>query len=235
MAQTSQLISIVIPTRNEVDNIEPLVSQIAAAGASFQEIIFVDDRSADGTRDAILSMAGRYPTRLVDQDEAVPGLAGAIISGAEAANGDFLLVMDADLSHPPERIPDLLSPLLTGAADMVIGSRYVPGGSTPGWPLWRRLLSRAGSALAYPLTGVHDSMCGFFAVSRSDFLRLAPPAVGFKIAFELIIRGKPQLRVREIPIEFRDRARGRSKMSLAILARFFWRWLIAVFRGISRK
>ena len=235
MAPISQSVSIVIPTRNEVDNIEPLVAQIASAGVKFQEIIFVDDRSTDGTREAILSMAGSYPIRLVDQDLTVPGLAGAIISGAEAADGDLLLVMDADLSHPPERIPDLLSPLLSEAADIIIGSRYVSGGSTPGWPLWRRFLSRAGSALAYPLTGVHDSMCGFFAISRSDFLQLAPPAVGFKIAFELIVRGKPRLRVREIPIEFRDRARGRSKMSLAIAARFFWRWLMAVFRRATRK
>src|SRR5438477_9587704 len=156
MAPIRQSISIVIPTRNEVDNIEPLVAQIASAGVKFQEIIFVDDRSTDGTREAILSMAGSYPIRLVDQDLSVPGLAGAIISGAEAADGDLLLVMDADLSHPPERIPDLLSPLLSEAADIVIGSRYVSGGSTPGWPLWRRFLSRAGSGLAYPLTGVHD-------------------------------------------------------------------------------
>jgi dolichol-phosphate mannosyltransferase len=140
-----------------------------------------------------------------------------------------LLIMDADLSHPPERINDLLAPLQAGVADMVIGSRYVEGGSTPGWPFWRRMLSRAGSGLAYPLTGVHDCMCGFFAIARSRLIELAAPAVGFKIAFEVIVRGRPTLRVIEIPIAFRDRARGRSKMSFGVALRFFWRWLIALF------
>ena len=142
--------------------------------------------------------------------------------------------MDADLSHPPERIEDLLAPLRTGAADLVIGSRYIPGGSTPGWPVWRRMMSRAGSALAYPLTGVHDSMCGFFAIARSRLLDLAMPAIGFKIAFEIIVRGRPTLRVVEIPIVFRDRTRGRSKMSIGVALRFFWRWSTAVCRRLLR-
>jgi dolichol-phosphate mannosyltransferase len=95
-------------------------------------------------------------------------------------------------------------------------------------------LSRLGSALAYPLTGVHDSMCGFFAISRARLLELAAPAVGFKIAFEIIVKGRPTLRVIEIPIAFRDRVRGRSKMSFGIALRFFWRWLVAICRRIVR-
>ena len=85
---------------------------------------------------------------------------------------------------------------------MVVGSRYVEGGSTPGWPLWRRIVSRGGAALAYPLTGVHDSMGGFFAISRSRLLELAPQTSGFKIVFEAIVRGNGTLRVREIPSLF---------------------------------
>jgi len=206
------------------------VSQIAASAVPFHEILFVDDDSTDGTRDVIGVLAARHPIRLIEQDRTQVGLGAAIMSGAEAAEGDFLLIMDADLSHPPERINDLLAPLLGGVADMVIGSRYISGGSTPGWPLWRRMLSRAGSALAYPLTGVHDSMSGFFAISRSRLLQVAPPAIGFKIAFETIVRAGSTLRVREIPIDFQDRARGQSKMSFGIALRFFRRWSIAVFR-----
>jgi dolichol-phosphate mannosyltransferase len=228
MAEPTKSVSVIIPTRNEVENIRPLLEQIAATGVPLQEVIFVDDYSSDGTREAILSMSNQYPVRLLDQEPAVPGLAGAIISGADAATSDVLLVMDADLSHPPERIPDLLRPIMGDVAKMVIGSRYVPGGSTPDWPLWRRSLSRTASALAYPLTGVHDSMSGFFAIGRAEFIRLDPPPIGFKIAFELLVRGKPSLRVREVPIEFRDRQRGRSKMSFGIALRFFWRWLIAL-------
>jgi dolichol-phosphate mannosyltransferase len=96
------------------------------------------------------------------------------------------------------------------------------------------MLSRAGSGLAYPLTGVHDCMCGFFAIARSRLIELATPAIGFKIAFEVIIRGRPTLRVIEIPIAFQDRARGRSKMSFGVALRFFWRWLVALFSSRFR-
>jgi dolichol-phosphate mannosyltransferase len=230
MSSFTKWVSIIVPTHNEAENIEGLVSQIVASAVPFHEILFVDDDSTDGTRDVIRSLAARHPVRFIEQDRAQSGLAAAIMSGAEAAKGDFLVIMDADLSHPPERINDLLAPLLAGRGDMVIGSRYINGGTTPGWPLWRRMLSRAGSALAYPLTGVHDSMSGFFAIARSRLLQIAPPTIGFKIAFETIVRAGSGLRVREIPVEFRDRARGQSKMSFGIALRFFRRWLIAVFR-----
>ena len=223
-------VSIIIPTFNEAENIAPLVSQIVATGVPIREILFVDGGSTDGTRDAIRSLAANHPIRLIEQERGAPGLAAAIMAGARAAQDDILLVMDADLSHPPERIRDLLAPLIAGTADMAIGSRYVPGGSTPGWPLWRRMLSRTASALAKPLTGVHDSMCGFFAISRSRLLAIAPPTSGFKIVFETIVRGGRDLRVREVPIAFGDRARGQSKMSFGIALRFLVRWLRAIFR-----
>src|ERR1700726_1705205 len=234
MSASDPSISIIIPTRNEVENIAPLVSQIVAAAVPLHEIVFVDADSADGTLDIIRSLVAIHPIRLIKQDPTAPGLAAAITAGAAAGNGELLVGMDADLSHPPQRIKDLLPPLRAGKADLVIGSRYVPGGSTPGWPIWRRMLSRAGSGLAYPLTGVHDCMCGFFAIARSRLIELAAPAVGFKIAFEVIVRGGPTLRVIEIPIAFRDRARGRSKMSLGVALRFFWRWLIALFSSRFR-
>ena len=234
MSASDLPVSIIIPTLNEVENIAPLVSEILAAAKPLHEIIFVDGHSTDGTPDVIRSFAENHPIRLIEQNSAEPGLAAAIVAGATAASGALLLIMDADLSHPPERINDLLAPLQSGVADMVIGSRYVEGGSTPGWPFWRRMLSRAGSGLAYPLTGVHDCMCGFFAIERSRLLELAAPAVGFKIAFEIIVRGRPTLRVIEIPIAFRDRARGRSKMSFGVALRFFWRWLIALFSSRFR-
>jgi dolichol-phosphate mannosyltransferase len=142
--------------------------------------------------------------------------------------------MDADLSHPAERIRDLLAPLFAGEADMVVGSRYIEGGSTPGWPLWRRIVSRGGAALAFPLTGVHDSMGGFFAIARSRLLELAPQTGGFKIVFEAIVRGGGTLRVREVPIAFRERLHGKSKMSFAIALRFFLRWLSLTFRHVTR-
>jgi dolichol-phosphate mannosyltransferase len=143
--------------------------------------------------------------------------------------------MDADLSHPPERIPQLLAPLLEGRADMVIGSRYAPGGSTPGWPLWRKVMSRVAARLAYPLTGVHDSMGGFFAMPTQLLLDATPAATGFKIAFEAIVQGGKNLRVVEVPIAFRDRTRGTSKMSPGVALLFAGRWLAAVAKTLSRR
>src|SRR5947208_15337149 len=232
LSAPADYVSIIVPTLNEEENIAPLLSQIIACAVPFREILFVDDHSTDATRDMIHALAGSQPIRLIEQDGTDLGLAGAIMSGARAAQGEILLVMDADLSHPPERIKDLLAPLFAGTADMVVGSRYVKGGSTPGWPLWRRMVSRAGAALAYPLTGVHDSMCGFFAIARSRLLELAPETSGFKIVFETMVRAGGALRVREIPITFRERIRGRSKMSLGIALRFFFRWVRAMFHHL---
>ena len=235
MSASANSVSIIVPTLNEEENIAPLISQIIASGVPFQEILFVDNNSTDATADMIRALVRRlpgHPIRLIEQNCADRGLAGAIVSGARYAEGEILLVMDADLSHPPERIKDLLAPLFTGSADMVVGSRYVEGGSTPGWALWRRIVSRAGAALAYPLTGVHDSMGGFFAIARSRLLELAPQTSGFKIVFEAIVRGGGTLRVREIPIAFRERMHGKSKMSFGIALRFFLRWLHITFRRL---
>ena len=239
LSASDHSVSIIVPTLNEEENIAPLVAQFTAYAVPFREILFVDDYSTDATREEIRALEGSLPIRLIEQNGAEFGLARAIMSGARAAQGEILLVMDADLSHPPERIKDLLAPLFAGTADLVVGSRYVKGGSTPGWPVWRRIMSRAGAALAYPLTGVHDSMCGFFAIGRSRLLELAPKTSGFKIVFETIVHAGGTLRVREIPIAFRDRAHGKSKMSFSVALRFFLRWLRAMFqyvvRGVRRR
>jgi dolichol-phosphate mannosyltransferase len=231
----SNSVSIIIPTLNEEENILPLVSEIAACAVPFREILFVDDHSTDATCDRIRALAASRPIRLIEQDGAGPGLATAIMLGARAARGEILLVMDADLSHPPGRIKDLVAPLFAGTADLVVGSRYVNGGSTPGWPRWRRAVSRAGAALAHPLTGLHDSMCGFFAIGRSRLLELAPQTSGFKIVFETMLRARGALRVHEVPIVFRERVYGKSKMSFGVALRFFFRWLHAMFEHLVRS
>ena len=226
-------IAIIVPTLEEVDNIVPLVEQIEQTNVAFGEIIFVDDGSIDGTREKIRALATAHRVRLIERDGAERELAGAIIAGANASSADVFVVMDADLSHPPEEIASLLQPVLANDADLVIGSRYIPGGATPDWPAWRRFLSRVASGLAYPLTGVHDSMGGFFAIRREFLLRFAKQAAGFKIVFETIVRGRKTLRIREVPIVFRDRARGMSKMSFAQAMRFALAWLRAIGRRLT--
>src|SRR5438270_9031785 len=155
LSASDHSVSIIVPTLNEEENIAPLVAQITGCAVPFREILFVDDHSTDATGEKIRALKKSQPIRLIQQDGAELGLASAIMSGARAAQGEILLVMDADLSHPPERIKDLVAPLFTGTADLVVGSRYVKGGSTPGWPVWRRVVSRTGALLAYPLTGLH--------------------------------------------------------------------------------
>ncbi|MGI8820946.1 MAG: polyprenol monophosphomannose synthase [Chthoniobacterales bacterium] len=228
-------ISIVVPTLNEAENIEPLVRQLLAAVPHCREIIIVDDGSRDGTRERVQAMAATGPVRLLSRDQPTLGLAGAVLAGARAAVGDLVVVLDADLSHPPDEIRNLVQPLLENRADMVIGSRYVKGGTTPGWPLYRKLMSRVAAGMAYPLTGVHDSMCGFFAMKRERLLALARAATGFKIAFEAIVSGGRELRVLEVPIAFRDRARGTSKMNLRVALVFSFRWFAAAARLLTRQ
>jgi dolichol-phosphate mannosyltransferase len=228
------VISLVIPTLNEAENIEPLMARLAQCQPKLDEIIFVDDGSTDGTRERIRSLSANSSVRLIERETPALGLSGAVIAGARAASGDWLVVMDADLSHPPEKIGELLRPLLEDRADIVIGSRYVPGGSTPGWPFWRKALSRSAAGLAYPLTGVHDSMCGFFALPRKLLLELTPAATGFKIAFEALVQGGKNLRVLEIPIAFRDRTRGVSKMSFGVALVFAVRWIAAMTKTLAR-
>jgi dolichol-phosphate mannosyltransferase len=225
------MISLVIPTLNEVDNIEPLLWRIAQCRPTPDQIIFVDDGSTDGTRERLRSEA----VELIERDHPSLGLAGAVLAGARVATGEWLVVMDADLSHPPERIGDLLQPLFDGRADMVIGSRYVKGGSTPGWPLWRRIMSRIAAALAYPLTGVHDSLGGFFAMPTRLLLETAPAATGFKIAFEVMAHSGKNLRVLEMPIVFCDRTRGTSKMSLGVALLFACRWVAAMTKSLFQR
>jgi dolichol-phosphate mannosyltransferase len=178
---------------------------------------------------------------LLQRERPTGGLAGAVLAGAAATKSRWILVMDADLSHPPERIGDLVAPLLDHSQDMVIGSRYVPGGRTPGWPWWRRLMSRVACLMAWPLTQLHDPLSGFFATDRACLTRCQGDAAGFKIALELIVNAERGFRVQEIPIVFLDRKRGESKMRFGVLVTYLFRLLVLLARrmgarlGLSRR
>lgn len=209
-------VSVVVPTYCEAENLPVLIPRIDHAlkesGLS-GEIIVVDDNSPDETRAVCDRLAEQYPVRLeVRLQER--GLSTAVIHGMRLAQGDVLLCMDADLSHPPEKIPELVSALRDGETDFVIGSRYVPGASTDeDWGLLRWLNSRVATLLARPLTTARDPMAGFFALSRETFQsaeHLDP--VGYKIGLELLVKCGCR-RVREIPIHFQDRLHGESKLN----------------------
>ena len=212
-------LTVIVPTLNEAANVEPLLDRIFGGRNAelVTEALFVDDGSTDSTCDRISELAARYPVRVIRRNTTSGGLAGAVLEGAAAARTRWVLVMDADLSHPPEKITDLMAPLLDGSQDMVIGSRYITGGQTPGWPVWRRAMSRSACLLAAPLTRVKDPLSGFFATRRSSILNCKGNPTGFKIALEIIVRAGNRFRVKEIPVVFKDRVRGQSKMNLRVL------------------
>ncbi len=142
------------------------------------------------------------------------GLSSAVIEGFNLARGDIFVVMDADLSHPPEKIPELITPILRGDAQFVIGSRFVEGGSAPHFNLYRKLNAWIPRILARPFTKAKDPMAGFFAFPRSlldNVTQLNP--LGFKIGLELIVKCSPQ-NIKEIPIVFQERLHGENKLNM---------------------
>ncbi len=137
----------------------------AALAVSTWELIIVDDGSPDGTADLAESYADVHPVRVVRRPGKA-GLASAVLAGFAQARGDVLVVMDADLSHPPEAVPRLALAIEQGA-DLAVGSRYVAGGGTEDWPLKRRVVSRAACLIGNVLVPIRDCTSGFFAIRRS--------------------------------------------------------------------
>jgi dolichol-phosphate mannosyltransferase len=203
------MLSVVVPTYNEAGSVPKLAERLhAALGTRDWELVIVDDGSPDGTADIAAALAPRIPMNVVRR-AGKGGLASAVIAGFAAARGDVLLVMDADLSHPPELVPALLSAIDDGA-DLAVGSRYVAGGGVEDWPMRRQIVSRVACLMGSVLVPVRDATSGFFALRRSviDGVTLNP--IGFKIGFEVIARGHYRSVV-EVPYTFRDRELGASK------------------------
>lgn len=213
----SPQISLIIPTLNEAENLPALHEQIAAAlnGRSY-EILLVDDNSKDNTPQVCAELAKKYPLRLIVREKPKNGLGGAVLHGFAQARGEYLVVMDADLQHPPQKLPELLAPLEKNEAEFVLGSRLVPGGSVgEQWGTFRKINSWVATQLARPFAGnTRDPMSGFFAMKRSTYDRadrLTP--LGYKIGLELMCKCRVK-NVHEIPIHFAERTRGESKLSI---------------------
>jgi dolichol-phosphate mannosyltransferase len=223
-------LSVVVPTYREALNLRELVERLCAAFASAGldgEVVVVDDNSNDGTEELCGELAAAYPVRLLVRRQE-RGLATAVLHGMRQARGRVFLCMDADLSHPPESVPLLFRAVDGGECDIAIGSRYVKGGSVEeGWGLFRWLNSKVATSLARGLTRVNDPMGGFFAIRREVF-EAAPPLhpLGYKILLELLAKC-PGARAKELPIEFKDRKFGESKLDLTqqILYLRHLRWL----------
>eukprot|EP00276_Gloeochaete_wittrockiana_P014170 CAMPEP_0184335490 /NCGR_PEP_ID=MMETSP1089-20130417/4049_1 /TAXON_ID=38269 ORGANISM="Gloeochaete wittrockiana, Strain SAG46.84" /NCGR_SAMPLE_ID=MMETSP1089 /ASSEMBLY_ACC=CAM_ASM_000445 /LENGTH=249 /DNA_ID=CAMNT_0026660177 /DNA_START=20 /DNA_END=766 /DNA_ORIENTATION=+ len=214
-------ISIVVPAYKEQPNIRPLVERIVEAlkdnkkGVELGEILYVDDNSGDGSVETVEELHNEgFPVRM-EVRKTEKGLSSAVVHGFKQAKHEILLVMDADLQHDPAHIADIAAPIISGNADFVIGSRHVGGGEvSDDWPLIRRVISWGATSLAKPLTSASDPMSGFFALHRDTFARakgLNP--MGYKIGLELIVRCNCK-KIQEVPIIFRDREHGESKLTM---------------------
>jgi len=207
-------LTMVVPTYNERTRLAELVEAVFAAARAADvrlEMVIVDDNSPDGTGALADELAQRFPVTVVHRAGKL-GLGSAVVEGFRASSTAVVGVMDADFSHPPALVPKMLEAFRATDADLLVASRYIPGGSTPGWPFKRRLMSRTACLLARPLSPVRDATSGFFLIRRSVAEAVAIQARGFKICLELLIRGAPA-RLVEMPYRFEDRESGQSKMS----------------------
>jgi dolichol-phosphate mannosyltransferase len=217
------LVSLVVPTYNEHDNIIPLLDAVRAAMAGRAlEIWVIDDDSPDGTWRIAGEYARAHPEITVVRRRNERGLSGAVIEGFRQARGEILAVMDADLSHDPALLPSLVDAVLA-SADVSVGSRRVPGGGADRWPWYRHLASHGATGLARWALGVPlaDPMSGYFVVRRDVFesVRDRLRARGYKILLEIVARTDP-LKIVELPYVFRARRQGVSKMSVRVAAQY---------------
>ena len=218
-------ITIIIPTYNEAENLPVLVSALFGLPIPESKILVVDDNSPDGTGQVAQGLQDSYPGKIsVLHRSGKLGLGSAYISGFRQAfqtGAEALCQMDADFSHPPGKIPEMLAALET--CDLVVGSRYVPGGSVDNeWPLWRKGLSAFGSLYARTIlhTQIHDMTGGFRLWRRKALLTLPLERVrsnGYSFQVEMAyLAHRLGLRCREVPFYFKERYWGKSKMSIQI-------------------
>jgi dolichol-phosphate mannosyltransferase len=208
-------LSLVVPTYNERERLPDLVRAIFAAfeaGGLDATLVIVDDNSPDGTGQVADELARTYPITVVHRAGKL-GLGTAVIEGFNASDAEIVGVIDADLSHPPALLPAMLQAMRDAQADIVIGSRYIPGGGTSNWELSRVVMSKFACLLARGLTPVRDVTSGFFLIRRQLAKDVTISAGGFKICLELLIRSQPRL-VIEVPYVFKARTAGESKMNL---------------------
>ena len=223
LASRTRSISIVIPTYNESKNIVKILDLLRAAitGKMNAEIIVVDDNSPDGTSKTVEEYAKNsknpsYSIQIIRRENK-RGLSSAIVTGIEHAKGDAVVVMDSDLSHPPQTIPQMVEELQNSDCDIVVASRYVKGSSVSGWPFKRKLISKGATKIAQHGLGIKikDPMSGFFAFKRHIVNNIKFDAIGYKILLEILVKARGA-KVKEIPYNFIDRTTGSSKMDFSV-------------------
>jgi dolichol-phosphate mannosyltransferase len=207
-------LSVILPTYNERENLPEVVAQIRRLPIDV-ECVIVDDNSPDGTGEVAELLASKDPSIKVIHRPRKAGLASAVYAGLSKASAPYIAVMDADLQHPPHLLTQMLQALEDGY-DLVVASRYVRGGGVVGWPLRRRIVSRVATLLAHLTVprsrAVKDPMSGYFALKRGvlESVKVYSP-IGYKLLLTILAKGR-YLKVKEVPMVFRRRLRGESKL-----------------------
>jgi dolichol-phosphate mannosyltransferase len=224
---STERVTVVVPTYNELENLRDLADEVLSRG---YRLLIVDDGSPDGTGLLAEELTREHDHVGVLHREAKMGLGPAYAAGFDRAleeGAEIVIEMDADFSHDPADLPRMVAAIDDGA-DLVIGSRYVPGGSTPDWPWPRRLISRGGNLYARTLLGmpVRDATAGYRAFDAAA-LRSLPyreaESSGYGFQVEMAWRAhQTGLSISEIPVVFRDRTRGKSKMGIPIVVEAMW-------------
>lgn len=209
---STPLLSLVIPTYNESRGLGQLVERVfgvlSRAGVD-AELVIVDDNSPDGTGAVAEELAGRFPMKVVHRSGKL-GLSSAVIDGWSVASGKILGVMDADLSHDPEILPDMVASLTQGRAEVAVGSRYIPGGGLGNWPWIRRVTSMVAVLMGRAICPANDVTSGYLMFRRSVIEGVELDPIGFKIGLEVLVKGRYRT-FTEVPFTFMDRAAGKSK------------------------
>lgn len=213
--------ALVVPTLNEAGNIDQLLTSLTDTlreSPYEYEIVVVDDGSTDGTVEKVREWSKQDPRIHVFSRVGERGLAGAVLYGWSQSGANLLGVIDGDLQHPPELLPELLSEAQN--ADIVVASRYAQSNGTKGWNPLRAALSRLSTLAASPLMNkknlrVTDPMSGFFVIHRRCIEGLAFQTTGFKLLLEILVRGRIQT-AREVPYHFGLRRAGQSKAGAAV-------------------
>ena len=224
-ADVAPQLSVIVPTFNECDNVTTLLRRLetALAGTAW-EVIFVDDNSPDGTWNVVRDLARRDGRVRCIRRVGRRGLSGACIEGILASSAPFAAVIDADLQHDETRLPNMLALLRGGEFDLVIGSRYIEGGSADSFDRQRAGASAFATGLARRVLRVKiaDPMSGFFMIRRDRFEQLAPQlsTQGFKILLDIVATAGGHLRIKEIPYSFAARLHGESKLDSIVALDF---------------
>lgn len=204
------MITILLPTYNEKDNLPLLVRKILQLGLNDIEILIIDDNSPDGTGEIADNMKKEYGNIKVFHRTGERGLGSAIKFGFEESDSDIVGVMDTDLSHDAFILPEIINQMKHGA-DFVIGSRYTEGGGIKDWTFLRRLVSRIATLMVKPLTHIKDPMSGFFFLKKDVIRQMNINPNSCKICLDIIVRGHYKKSV-EVPYIFTNRKIGKTKI-----------------------